>query len=274
MRAERKNLTFHDGIVTEILAGKNSTQVEIENGHYERGQGYVKENVTLRLDNPAQAKDLQEGTKVSIVKDAAGKTNLVRDGEWKAGEPIMRKSKNGKEYDIGTTVIMGRCVSARLIEPKEGQDFQPFFAMNVVTNDHVMHRITINNRTPYHEHDIENAMEKFKDYLANDKHDFIPFTGSFVTGNAWKTEEGKYEKNGNTYDTTTRSYNGLDVLGAYQDYEKAPERTSERTITPAYKQEAEEAKTSLDTSVEQEAGEDGFINIPDAIEEEVPFNLD
>lgn len=270
MRTKQRRVEMNDGFVTEVLKGTNSVQVEIESGYYDKTQKeYVKEPITMRLDNPAQAEGLENGMKVAIFKDMNGKVNLVRDGEWKASEPIMVKSeKTGKEYDNGVTVIMGRCVSANLVKPKEGQNFAPFFSMTIVTNDHVRHQIAINNREPYNKDDIEKAMERFKDYLANDKHEFIPFQGTFVTQNSYRQEETDREYNGQTYHNIARSYSSLLALGSFQDYEKAPERSTSRQAEAT--QEQPEQGSSFDMSAG--LAEDGFANIADGFDEELPFD--
>lgn len=265
MRTLQRRATLHDGIVKEILRGSASTQIELENGRYEQGSGYVKESVTLRLDNPAQADGLEIGTKVAIFKDATGKTNLVRDGEWKASDSIKKTGKSGKEYDDGVTVIMGRCIGANLIKPKEGQTFNPFFTLAVLTKDHALHRISINNyNDEYNSDNIEKTMRNFKYFLANDEHSFIPFTGTFLTGKAYKEEEtgrGKFKNKTYSY---AGLLNGKNIIS--YDYQKynAPEHSR------GQEQEQDAADTSL--SMDSEIGGDGFMNIPDGIDEELPFN--
>lgn len=265
MRTEQKRVKLWDGVVSDIMKGANSTQVEIENGRYVKDQGYVKEKLTKRLDNPAQAEGLEIGQKIAIFTDQEGRTNLVRDGEWKASEPCMVTSKKtGKEYDNGVTVIMGRCISAKLVEPKEGQMFAPFFALNVITKDHVLHRITVNNYDNEMDQDnIERTMRNFQYFMPNDKHsDFIPFTGTFLTGKAYK--EGEEQRG--EYTNVERSYSGLingkSVIS--YDYTKynAPERQSARDNA---------AQQAAEMDVPPEA-DDGFMNIPDGIDEELPFN--
>lgn len=258
MRTKQKRVEMIDGIVTEVLRGSNSVQVEVNSGYYDKNaKSYVTEPVTMRIDNPAQVEGLEAGTKVAIFKTSDGKTNLVRNGEWKASDAIMETAKNGKSYDNGVTVIMGRCVSANLVTPKEGQTFSPFLSLWVVTNDHVSHQITINNREPYNKDDIEKAMERFKDYLASDAHGFVPFTGTFVTGNSYKQSENDREVNGKSYHNVERSYSGLLTLGSYQDYEKAPERTYSANRDEA---QAEAENTSMDMNAELD------------YDEEIPFD--
>lgn len=266
MRAQRKNITIHDGKVTEILRGENSTQVELENTFYDRAAKEIKtEPVTLRLDNPAQAEGLAVGTKVAIFRDAAGHTNLVREGQWKSGGECMVAGKKdpSKQYDNGTTVIMGKCTSAGLRTP-EGK--QPFFALNVVTDDHTQHHISIYNRASYDEDAIEKAQDRFKEFLANEQHEFIPFTGTFVTNNC--SREGEHEFKGQTYQD--RNYFGLTVLGGYNDYVKAAEK---QYASPAQEAPVQEApSTSQDMNAGLDAG-DGFVIPADMdFDEELPFN--
>lgn len=274
MKMNSKRLTIYDGPVTEILRGANSVQVEINNGRYEHGQGYVTEPTTVRLDNPAQAEGLEVGQKVAIFKSADGKTNLVREGQWKASEsiPVPTKKDPSRTFDQGVTVIMGTCYGVRLIKPKEGQTFEPFLALNVVTSDHVRHNISIKNREPYSTDAIERAMDRFKDYMANDKHEFIPFTGTFVTNMSYRQEELDVERNGRTYHNVDRSYGDLIVTGSYQDYEKAPERSKSQAVAQeqAQTQVQEQAQTSLDTNVEL-GNDDGFAPVSD-LDEEMPFD--
>lgn len=270
MRTQQKRVELYDGLVTKVMKDANSALVSIENGYYNANKKeYVKEEVIKSLDNPAQAEGLENGTKVALFT-VNGKTNLVREGEWKASEAVMAKSKtSGKEYDNGVTVIMGKCINARLVTPKEGQNFEPFFTMAVITNDHTRHNISINNRAPYEADAIEKAMEKFKNFLENDKHGFIPFTGTFVTQKSYKQEEVDREFNGQTYHNVDRSYSGLLALGSYQDYEKAPEKT----YTQKKEQSAPEAEQHSSLDMNAELGEDledeGFEQVE---EEELPFD--
>lgn len=239
MRAQRKNITLYDGKVTDILRGA-SVQVEVENTFYDHAAKEVKtEPVTLRLDNPAQAEGLERGTKVAIFKDAAGRTNLVRDGQWKSGGEILVAGKKDptKQFDNGTTVIMGRCTNAGLRTP-EGK--APYFALNIMTEDHTQHHISIYNHSPYGEDNIEKAQERFKEYLANDTHGFVPFTGTFVTGNS--TREGEHEFKGKVYND--RNYFGLTVLGLDCDYQKCEARQQSQDATKEAAAPAQETPTT------------------------------
>ena len=272
MRAERKNIRIHDGIVTDILRG-SSVQVEIENRYYDAkgSKQMVTEPVTLRLDNPAQAEGLEKGTKVAIFRDEAGRTNLVRDGQWKSGGKVMVASKKdpSKEYDHGSTVIMGKCTSVSMRTP-EGK--QPYLLVNVITDDHTQHHISIYDRpNSFDDKAIEQAQERFKDFIANDKHGFIPFTGTFVTQNC--SREGEHEYNGNTY--VDRNYFGLTVLGSYQDYTKVEEKQYAKSQTQEKEGEGENDQQQAEqpsTSQDMNAGlDDGFVPQGD-YDEELPFD--
>ena len=267
MRVNRKNIQLHDGVITDFLKGGNSVQVELKNGYYD-GNGskqYVKENVTLRLDNPAQTEGLKEGDKVAVFKDGNGKVNLVRDGEWKSSGPVMVAGKKdpSKQYDNGVTVIMGRCSSMRLVTPQDPAK-KPFLSVNLSTADRVQHHISIYNREPYEADAIEKTMERFKEYMANEEHAFIPFTGTFITGNAYS--EGEHEYNGKNYQD--RSYFGM-IYGAYNDYEKA-QAYQPRSQEAAAEQTQEAPSTSMDQNAD--LADEGFVNIPDDLDEELPFN--
>lgn len=113
---------------------------------------------------------------VSMGKDGAGHINLVRDGEWKSGGPVMVASKSHPErqYDNGVTVIMGKVTSAaKRIGKGSGT---PYFSMNIVTADHTQHHISVfNHDDDYNRNNIEEAMKRVQPFLENGEHGFIPF---------------------------------------------------------------------------------------------------
>lgn len=273
MRANRKQFTIHDGKVTDILRSETSTQVELENSYYDgKKKEKVNEPVTLRLDNPAQAEGLEKGTRVAIFRDAAGHSNLVREGEWKSGGPVMIASKSHPErqYDNGVTVIMGKVTSAAQRVSKDKGT--PYFSMNIVTADHTQHHISVfNHDDDYNRNNIEEAVKRVQPFLANDEHDFIPFTGTFVTSNA--RSEGEHEYNGQTY--TDRNYVGLLACGGYdelikveqKDYSKDGQSQDKAQDVP---QTSQDMNASLDAP---EVDADGFSSLADMDEgEEMPFS--
>lgn len=273
MRANRKQFTIHDGKVTDILRG-NSTQVEIENSYYDgKAKQKVTESVTLKVDNPAQIEGLEKGAKVAIFKDGAGHTNLVRDGEWKSGGPVMVASKShpDRQYDNGVTVIMGKVTSAAKRVGKESGT--PYFSMNIVTADHTQHHISVfNHDDAYNNNNIEEAMKRVQPFLANDEHDFIPFTGTFVTGNS--RSEGEHEYNGQTY--TDRNYVGLLACGGYDELIKVEQRQyNNDKQQDAPTQEAVQTSQDMNASLDApQPDKDGFVPASslDDIEEEMPFS--
>lgn len=276
MRANRKQFTIHDGKLTEILKGSNSTQVEIENTYYDgTKKEKVTEPVTLRLDNPAQAEGLEKGTKIAVFKDGAGHVNLVRDGEWKSGGPVMVNSKShpDRQYDNGVTVIMGKVTSAAKRIGKESGT--PYFSINIVTADHTQHHISVfNHDDDYNRNNIEEAMKRVQPFLENEEHGFIPFTGTFVTRNS--RSEGEHEYNGQTY--TDRNYVGLLACGGYDELIKVEQRSHNDKQQDAPTQEAQAEQTSQDMNASLDApaaDSDGFSKLSDIesdMDEELPFS--
>lgn len=278
MRANRKQFTIHDGKVTDILkSSSGQVQVEIENAYYDGKQKKeIKEPVTLRVDNPAQVVGLEKGTKVAVFRDAAGHSNLVREGEWKSGGAVMVTSKShpDRQYDNGVTVIMGKVTSAAKRVSKEKGI--PYFSMNIVTADHVQHHISVfNHDDDYNRNNIEDAMKRVQPFLANDEHEFTPFTGTFITGNA--RSEGEHEFNGQTY--TDRNYVGLLACGGYNELTKVEQRSYDNDKqqdapakdTPA--QEAPQTSQDMNASLDAPADADGFSKLEDMeMDEEMPFS--
>lgn len=262
MKLGQKRCQLQDGIVKGVIIDPNGSMnmLVFDNKHTVKGSfELATEEVSVRIPNPAQLEGLKEGDKVAVFTDASGATNVVRKGEWRESEPIMQKAANGKEYDNGVTVIMGRCISARLVKPKEGQDFDPFFGMRILTNDHIVHNISIKNRNDaYNANNIENALKNFGAFLADDAKGkaFVPFEGTFITQRAYKEEE----KVNGQYTNTERSYSGILNIGNFLvgEFEKAPERPARTQEAPAQEQDftpAPEQETPFDASAEM--GVDG-----------------
>lgn len=271
MKLGQKRCQLQDGIVKGVVIDPNGkmNMVVFDNQHpagkgsYER----VTEEVSMRIPNPAQLEGIKEGDKIAVFTDALGQTNVVRKGEWRETAPIEQENpNNGKKYDNGVAVIMGRCIGARLVTPKEGQTFSPFFSLSVVTNDHVMHNISINNYTytdketgkTVEAKNIERAQKIFKEFLADGDKAFVPFEGTFITGRAYKEAE---EENGQ-YTNKTRSYSGiLNINNFLQgEFTKAPKSAS-RENAPQQEQDFEdvpEQETPFDASAEMGMDEDEY----------------
>lgn len=264
MKLGQKRCQLQDGIVKGVVIDPNGkmNMLVFDNKHTVKGSfELATEEVSMRIPNPAQLEGIKEGDKIAVFTDAMGQTNVVRDGEWKETAPIMQTANNGKEYDNGVTVIMGRCVGARLVQPKEGQNFAPFFSLSVVTNDHVMHNISINNRNDaYNANNIENAQKNFAAFLADESKGkaFTPFEGTFITQRAYKEEE---EVNGQ-YTNKKRSYSGILNISNFLvgEFTKALERPARTNEQPAQAQEdfTPAQETPFDASAEMDMGEDEY----------------
>ena len=145
----------------------------------------------------------------------------------------------------------------------EDPNKKPFLSVNLSTADHVQHHISIYNSVNNPDV-IEKTMERFKQYMANDEHPFVPFTGTFITATAHR--EGEHEYNGKQYQD--KDYFGL-TYGAFNDYEKA-QAYQPRTQEAAAEQTQEAPTTSMDQNAELG---DGFASYPvEDQEEELPFN--
>ena len=118
-------------------------------------------------------------------------------------------------------------------------------------------------------------MKRVQPFLANDEHEFTPFTGTFITGNA--RSEGEHEFNGQTY--TDRNYVGLLACGGYNELTKVEQRSYDNDKqqdapakdTPA--QEAPQTSQDMNASLDAPADADGFSKLEDMeMDEEMPFS--
>lgn len=209
---------------------------------------------------------LPEGVKAGFTVTAVG----YQAGPHRYTAEQVMNGNTSFERD-GLAVVSGFVRSARLNEEKDengvpkknqkGEDKKPHFDLTITTKDddkYVNHRIKIYN-SEKNPDAIEKAQKQYgkvgeeRTDKDSDTKYINSIRGTFITG-----EGRSYEMESNGY--TNYYCDHLGLTKADYDYVRTEPR------------EQSQAKDNEQAPAEMEQGGDGFMSIPDGIDEELPFN--